>query len=117
MTIGIILAVLLIIIVFIGFLLLRDNYKARSSMDFVDFQAEEISKNSKDYLLVSGQYNGSSLKIRKVESEMQGNIIAVRAYTTLFSENDSSFLHAIELGSSTNKVVFGNDQKIIWERE
>lgn len=107
---------LFVVVLIIVFLLVKDDYKALPSKDFVDFQTEEITKNNRNYLLISGEYYGSALKIRKVKDKVKNGDIVVSVYTTLFSKNDSSFLHVVELNSSVNRVLFGNDEKMIWQR-
>lgn len=116
MIIGIVLVALLILVFISVFLLTKDDYRAMQYKDFVDFETEEIFKNNRDYLLISGRYYGSSLRIKKVKVHYDNSDAIVNIYTTLFSENDSSFLYPIELKDSVSRVLFGNEKKIIWEK-
>lgn len=116
MIIGTIFLVLLIFIIVSVFILTKDDYKAMPYKDFVNFETEEVTKNNRSYLLISGRYYGSSLRIKKVDVDYENSDAVVRIYTTLFSKNDSSFLYPIELKESVNKVLFGDEKRVIWER-
>jgi hypothetical protein len=114
--IGTVLAIPLVFIAFIFFLLIKDSNIILDYEDVVYFDTEEVFKNNRKYLLVSGQYFGSALKIRKVKEKFDNGDITVAVYTTLFSENDSSFLYPVQLDDSINRVLFGEEKKVIWER-
>ena len=84
----------------------------------LSFQTEEHYKNNRTYLLVSGHCGHSSLNIGEITERLDGRDMVVRIYTTLSRANnrDGSFLHAVKIDDNIDRILFGDEKKVIWQR-
>ena len=91
------------------------KYKDVGSFDSKEISAE---KNNRQYLLISGECNFSSLNIGDVEETLENRDMIVRVYTTLSRTNnkDGSFMHAVKIDENIDRVLFGDEKIVIWER-
>lgn len=84
------------------------------------FDTREIStvKNNRQYLLISGESNSSSLNIGEIKETLENKDMVVRVYTTLSRANnkDGSFMHAVKIDNNIDRILFGNEKRVIWER-
>ncbi len=85
-----------------------------------DFDTKEIStiKNNRNYLIISGECNLSSLNIGRIDESLENGDMAVRIHTTLSRTNnkDGSFMYAVRIDNNINRILFGNEKKVIWEK-
>ena len=51
--------------------------------DVSRFETQIITKNNRDYLIVSGESNSSSLNVKEVREKVNGGDVVVRVYMTL----------------------------------
>ena len=118
MIIGIIVICLVVLIGILTFLLVQEDYQAKSYERFGHFNVEETleSDNGVSYLLISGRSNDSALRIKKVEEERDGEDVIVKVYTTLFSDKGGFFSHKVMIDKTVKRVLFGDEKKLIWEK-
>lgn len=85
-----------------------------------DFDTKEILtiKNNRRYLLVSGECNLSSLNIGEIKESLENRDMVIRVYTTLSRTNnkDGSFMHAVKIDNNVDRILFGNEKNVIWEK-
>lgn len=98
------------------FFMVKDGDRILSLEDVFNFQAEELVRNNRDYLIISGEYMDSSLRIKNVKEEENNGEIIVRVSTELIGEGDASFIHIVEIDDSINRVFFGEKEEVIWKR-
>lgn len=114
----IILAIL--IIGFITFLIIfkEANELVLEHEHVLSFQTEEHYKNNRIYLLVSGHCGHSSLNIGEITEILEDRDVVLRVYTTVSRANnkDGSFLHAVKIDDNIDRVLFGDEKKVIWQR-
>jgi len=88
--------------------------------DISDFDTKEIStiNNNRKYLLVSGECNHSSLNIGEIKENLENRDMVIKVYTTLSRANnkDGSFMYAVKVDNNIERILFGNEKKVIWER-
>ena len=88
--------------------------------DVSAFDTQEIStvKNNRQYILISGESNSSSLNIGEIKETLENKDIIVRVYTTLSrtDNKDGSFMHAVKIDDNIDRILFGDEQKVIWNK-
>jgi hypothetical protein len=115
-------AVLVIIIVvisyflFIYLLVYTDSRHSLLYEDISDFEIQELFKNNRGYLLLSGNYlKSSSLSVKEVKENRKLGDVEVLIYTTTAANKNynSSFIHAVKLDKTVNRILFGSGGKVI----
>ena len=80
----------------------------------------EIYGNEQDYIEISGLINASSFNYKsiKIANENRTKIILMYGELSTINRNGSgSFNIIVPIEKNINKVIFGNDNEIIWERK
>jgi hypothetical protein len=84
------------------------------------FKVEEIQNDQTSYLKISGLAMHSALYIDRVEQKQKGDDLVVLLYLSLSPRgqlSSGSFDITIELKPTINRVLFGEDKKMVWERQ
>ena len=88
--------------------------------DVSAFDTQEIStvKNNRQYILISGESNSSSLNIGEIKETLENKDMIVRVYTTLSrtDNKDGSFMYAVKIDDNIDRILFGDEKKVIWEK-
>ena len=86
--------------------------------DVGHFETQIITKNNRDYLILSGESNSSSLNVKEVKEEFDKGNVTIRVYMTLSggARMGGAFFYPVKIISSTNQILFGNKKKVIWIR-
>jgi len=117
----IILVLLVIALVAAITLFIKSGNMVLEYKDVSDFDTKEIStiKNNRKYLLISGESNHSSLNIGEIKESLENRDMVIRVYTTLSNTNnrDGSFMYAVKIDNNIDRILFGNEKKVIWENK
>jgi hypothetical protein len=118
----ILLVVLILIIICIAyfcillFILFKSNNTPITNNNIINFSSETLVRNNRQYLIVSGEVFTSYPINVSVKQKRENDVVLLNVYTFLSKNSDVTFMHVVKLDKSINRVLFGPDKKIIWER-
>jgi hypothetical protein len=84
------------------------------------FKTNEIYENELNYIEISGLIGHSSYNYKNVDIGIENENIVILMYGELSNKNKSgsgSFNVLIPIEKTVNKILFGNEREIIWERK
>ena len=84
------------------------------------FKTNEIYTNKFDYIEISGLIGSSSHNYKKIDIIIEDDIMKIIMYgeLSLLNKNGSgSFNINIPIDKNINRIFFGNNNEIIWERK
>ena len=118
MFIILIIAVVLSVSIILSFYFHKDDNIPLKYEDISTFEMQELFKNNRHYMLLSGNYlKSSSLVINKIKEEFHDGDVTLKLYTSIPDDiHDSSFIYPVEIDKDVNRILFGDEKKVIWIR-
>lgn len=84
------------------------------------FKVDELEEENLKYLEISGYSLHSSLNVKNIKEIKEGNNIIIKVYLTIRKTNktsDGNFTYRLKINDEINQVLFGEEQKVIWQRK
>ena len=111
--------VIILIILAIGvvfYLKFKTQNNEINSSGIINLNTEEIYKNKKKYILVSGEVFTSFPVEVKIKESRIGDMVVLTLITCISKKPETSFVYAVKLDDTVKQIVLGKDKKNIWEK-
>jgi len=87
--------------------------------EIMEYKIIEVYENKADFIIISGlignsSYNYKTIKI--VDDDQTKKIFMYAEISVLNKKGSGSFNITIPIEKNINKVIFGNNKEVIWER-